>query len=494
MLYFRMFLMMAVSLFTSRVVLQVLGESDYGIYNIVGGVVVFFSFMNNALLQATQRFLNFEIGKKEESNANLVFCMSMNAFLLLALIFILCSETFGLWFVNTKLNIPPNRIVAANWVYQYSIITFIICLIQIPYNAIIIAYEKMSVFAMLSLLEVFFKLLCVYLLYIISLDKLITFSFFYTLSPLLIVTSYRFYCNKHFPISRYRYLWDGNTFRKLFSFSSWSLFGSASNILASQGLNVLVNIFYGVAVNAALGIANQISSKVTQFVTNFQIAFNPQIVKLYAAKETESLYRLMFRSSKFSYYFMLLVSLPIILKMDDILRIWLADVPENTAIFSKLILCFMLIESVTGPLWMYVQATGVIRNYQLLMSFLIFLNLPISYIVLKLGFPVYSVWVVRIIVNVIVFSTRCIYIGCVYSFPISRFLRFVLIPVTFVSLLAVPAPVFVSRLNLPNLSSIIATTIVSIFSISIFIYMIGLTNNERNYLLSLVRKLFIHGK
>ena len=301
-LYIRMFVMMAVSLYTSRVVLEVLGETDYGIYNIIGGVVVLFSFFNGALLQATQRFLNFELGKKNIEGLERIFCMSMNAYLILSFIFLILAETIGLWFVNTQLNIPADRMTAANWVYQFSIATFIIRLIRVPYNATIIAYERMSFFAYMSLFEVILKLLMVYLLYAIKWDKLSFFAFFYTLLPILIYFIYKLYCNKHFYITWYKRIWDGQIFRQLFSFSGWSLFGSVANLLANQGLNILVNIFHGVSVNAALGIANQISAKVTQFLTNFQMAFNPQIVKKYAAGEMNSLYKLIYSASKISYF------------------------------------------------------------------------------------------------------------------------------------------------------------------------------------------------
>ena len=489
-----MFVMMLVSFYTSRIVLDTLGEDDYGLYNVIGGVVVLFSFLNSALLQGTQRFLNFALGKSDLNGAHDIFCMSMNLYIILSVVFFMAAETIGLWFVNTHLNIPQDRMYAANWVYQFSIIAFIVNLIRVPYNAAIIAYEEMSFFAYLSIVEVVLKLLVVYMIIVCTFDKLIFFALLYTIIPLLLTYAYKFYCNRKYFITRYKYYWDKTIYKKLFSFSGWNLFGGIANMLASQGLVILVNVFHGVAANAAMGLANQVSAKVFQFVTNFQIAFNPQIVKLYASKQKEDLYQLMFRASKLSYYLMLLISLPIILEVDTILGIWLVKVPQYTAIFCQLMLCFILIETVAGPLWMYVQATGVIRNYQLLMSFLIFLNFPIVYVVLKVGFPIYSVWIVRIIVNVIVFSTRCAYLGCVYSFPISRYLRMVLVPIVLVSILAVPLPTLISSLNLSNLNRIISTTIVSMFSTSIFVYVIGLTNNEKKYLIHLVRKAFIHGE
>ena len=393
-LYMRMFVMMFTALFTSRIVLQVLGETDYGIYNIIGGVVVLFSFLNSALLQATQRFLNFNLGKKDEETTHKVFCMSLNSYFILSVIFLILGETIGLWFVDTQLNIPENRMHAAHWVYQFSLLTFVINLIRVPYNATIIAYERMDFYAYLSLGEVVLKLIVVYLLYITTFDKLVFYSFLYTLVPLFITLLYKLYCNRHFPISHYKRFWDKNMFNQLFSFSGWSLLGNLANLAASQGLNILINIFYGVTVNTALGIANQISSNVFHFISNFQVAFNPQIVKSYAANETERLNSLIFSSSKLSFFLLFIIAFPLILNMDFVLNLWLVDVPQYTAIFSRLILCFFLIEALSAPLWMFVQATGRIRNYQILMGILIFLNFPLAYLVLKYGFPVYYVWIV----------------------------------------------------------------------------------------------------
>lgn len=482
-----MFVMMGVSLYTSRVVLQALGETDYGIYNIIGGVVVLFSFLNGALLQATQRFLNYELGKNNQEALSRTFCMSMNSYLILSFIFLILSETIGLWLVNTQLNIPTNRMIAANWVYQFSIITFIVNLIRVPYNATIIAYERMSFFAYISLVEVILKLMVVYLLLIINGDRLLFFALFYALTPLLINYIYKRYCNRNFLITLYKRMWDGNTFRQLFSFSGWSLFGSIANLLASQGLNILVNIFCGVVVNAALGIANQVSSKVTLFMTNFQMAFNPQIVKKYSANETESLYQLIFRTSKFSYYLMLIISLPLILKMDLILSIWLVEVPRYTAIFSQLILVFMLIEALTAPLWMYVQATGKIKKYQILMGALIFLNFPLAYIVLKMKLPVYHIWTVRILVNLLVFFIRCVYMRKVFNFPVSRYWHSVLIPVLCVSFLIIPLLLYIDSFDMTLWLSLTITVLTSLLMSSIIIFYIGLTRVEREIIKTTIR-------
>lgn len=487
-LYLRMFIMLFVSLFTSRIVLQVLGETDYGIYNIIGGVVVLFSFLNSALLSATQRFLNFHIGKKDEKATHNVFCMSMNAYILLSIIFFILGETVGLWFINTQLNIPADRMYAAHWVYQFSLVTFIINLIRVPYNATIIAYEQMGFFANLSIAEVVLKLIVVYLLYIASSDKLIIFALLNTIVPLFILCYYKIYCNKHFAISIYRRFWNKQLFKQLFSFSGWSLFGSMAVIAAGQGLNILVNIFHGVTINTAMGLGNQISSHVYQFISNFQMAFNPQIVKSYAANEKEKLYNLMYMASKFSYYLLLLISLPLMLNMDTILQIWLVSVPKYTSIFSQLILCYSLIEALSAPLWMFVQATGKIKNYQILVSSIIFLNLPLAYLVLIAHMPVYYVWGVRIVVSFAVFLFRCLYIKKKYAFPLNQYFNKVLTPVIIVTAFAVPASFCTQSIMVEGYwVQLILSCFLALIITIITIYIFGLTKKEKTAIYTLIK-------
>ena len=491
MLYFRMFVMLAVGLYTSRVVLHVLGASDYGIYNIIGGVVVLFSFLNNSLVSATQRFLNFNLGKNDLNAVHRVFCMSMSAFLILSLVFLILAETIGLWFVNTQLNIPVNRHNAALWVYQFSILTFIVNLLRIPYNATIIAYERMDFYAYVSLIEVVLKLVVVYLLYITSYDKLILYALLYTLIPLLMNYIYKVYCNHNFVTTRYKRLWDKDIFRSLFSFSGWSLFGSLANMSAQQGINILLNIFYGVTVNAAVGIANQVTTNVYQFISNFQTAFQPQIVKTYAANEKKAFYSLIFRSAKFSYFMMFLLALPIILTTQDILNIWLVKVPEYTTIFCQLILGYLIIECVSAPLWMAVHATGNIKKYQILMAICIFMNFPLTYLVFKFGMPVYSAWIIRIIVNVITFVVRCLYLKKYIGFPILSFLNKVIKPIFLVSLISIPIPYIISISLISGIKNIIVVTIISILISIFFIYILGLNINEKKFIHdTLFNKLF----
>lgn len=493
-LYVRMFVMMFTALFTSRIVLQVLGETDYGIYNIIGGVVVLFSFLNSALLSATQRFLNFYLGKKDEETTHKVFCMSMNSYIILSLIFIVLGETIGLWFVNTQLNIPAERMYAAHWVYQFSLMTFIVNLIRVPYNATIIAYERMDFYAYLSLGEVILKLLVVYLLYITIYDKLILYALLYLLVPVIITWIYKVYCNRSFKISHYKRFWNKDMFRQLFSFSGWSLFGSLANLAASQGLNIFVNIFYGVTVNTALGIANQVSNNVYNFISNFQMAFNPQIVKSYAAGETGHLYNLMFSASKMSYFLLLVIALPVVLNIDLILDLWLVNVPLYTNIFTQLILGFFLIEALSSPLWMLVQATGKIKQYQILMGALIFLNFPLIYLVLKLNQPVYYAWIIRIIINIIVFLFRCFYLKKKFGFPLQEYYINVIFPISIVTIIVYPLSFIVKNIICEYWLQFITSILFTISFTITTIYVLGINRKEKKIIKDIVRTKFLISK
>ena len=487
-LYLRMFVMMLTALFTSRIVLDVLGASDYGLNNIIGGVVVLFSFLNSALLSATQRFLNFHLGRQDYKQTNVVFCMSMNTYILLSIVVVVLGETIGLWFVNTQLNIPSERMYAAQWVYQFTLIQFVINLLRVPYNASIIAYERMNFYAYISLVEVIAKLLVVYLLYITTFDKLIFYSFLYTIVPLIVAFIYRTYCNRNFDTTKYKRIWDKVAFKEMFSFSGWSLFGSLANLAAQQGLNILINIFYGVTVNAAAGIANQVSTNVYGFISNFQTAFQPQIVKTYAAKEIERFQKLIFQTSKFSYFMVLVLVLPILFTIDGILEIWLKEVPEYTAIFCRLILVFLSIEAITAPLWMSVQATGKIRSYQILMACLIFMNFPMAYLVLNLGFPVYTVWIVRIIINLITMIARCIYMKQRLQFPISQYIRNVIIPILIVTIASLPVPLILYN-QIDNFwLNMFVVGFATFFVAILAVYFMGMNTHEKELVRNVLLK------
>ena len=479
-LYVRMIVVMAVTIYTSRIVLDLLGAEDYGINNIISGVIVLFSFLNTALLTATQRFLNFYIGTGEDKKVNTVFCMSMNTYLILSVIVLLLGETIGLWFVNTQLNIPENRIYAAQWVYQLTLFQFVFNLIKIPYNASIISYERMDFYAYLSLFEVFAKLITCYVLYVTTFDRLITISILHSMIPVVILIIYYIYCNRTFKTTRYRPFWDNNVFKDIFSFSGWTLFGSLANLSAQQGLNILLNIFYGVTVNAAAGIANQVTHAVNNLVSNFQMAYNPQITKAYASNEMERLNNLIIQTSKFAYFLMAIIALPLLICIDGILDIWLVDVPQYTNIFCQLILLFLLMDAVMMPMVFAVQATGKIRNYQLIMSGVIFLNFPAAYYLLKIGMPPYCVWYVRIVVNCIVFFVRVIYLNKAISFPVLDYIKKAIAPIIFVTVLSLPFPISLNFILPQTDLHYLAICLMTVITTILCIYYVGLSKSERD--------------
>lgn len=486
-LYFRMFLIMGVSLYTSRIVLNTLGIDDFGIYNVVAGVVVLFSFLNMAMSSATQRFLNFEMGIGTTEGVRRVFSMSMTAHFTIVILVIVLSESIGLWILNTQLNIPNDRMNAANWVYQFSILAICIQIIRVPYNASILAYEKMSFYAYISIAETVLKLFIVYLLFFFGGDKLKLYAILTCGVTFLVLVLYKLYCNRVFITCRYIFFWDKALYKKLMSFSGWSLFGSTANVGAQQGLNILLNVFFGVSVNATMGIANQVNSAMAGFIANFQTAYNPQIVKSYASNDRTYFMRLIFQASKFSYYLFLLIALPVILNIDFILLIWLKNVPEFTASFCRLIILFLFIDALSAPLWMSIQAKGEIRNYNILMGFLVFLNLPLAYIFLKFGFQPASVLFIRLIINFITFLARIIYLKPQIGLPIRRYFREVILQVTLVTVLTLPLPLMVFYYSSSWLG-LITTTITSLLSTLFCIYSWGLEKNEREFIKSIISK------
>ena len=312
MLYIRMLLTMAVTLYTSRVILNTLGVEDYGIYNVVGGFVAMMGFLNNSMAVATQRFLSFEIGKKSNSQFSRVFSMSMSIHILIALVILVLAETVGLWFVKTQLTIPIERMGAALWVFHFSILAFIVNVISVPYNATIIAHERMNVFAWVSIIDVSLKLLIVFILQWFGYDKLKFYALLMFGVALIIRLIYGSYCSRKFVESKFHFYWDKSLFKTIMSFAGWSLWGGAASVLHSQGVNILLNIFFGPAINAARGIAYQIQGAVNSFVSNFQIAINPQIIKSYASSKIEYMHQLIFQGAKYSFYLLFALSLPIL--------------------------------------------------------------------------------------------------------------------------------------------------------------------------------------
>jgi len=482
-----MLLIMAVTLYTSRVYLEILGETDFGIYNIVGGIIVMMSFISSSMSTSTQRFLNFEMGKNNHENVKWVFSSSLIIYVAFSLCVLIVGETLGLWFLNTQMNIPPDRMYAANWVYHFTLIGLIANLLRIPYNAIIIANERMNFYAYFSVLEAFLKLGIVFVLLVWgNIDKLVVLSVLSTIVFIVITFCYKLYCNYHFVSSRFRFIVDRNILKKLLGFSGWSLLGSAANMGGNQGNNIILNIFCGVAVNAAVGVATQLISGLNQLVSNFQMAFTPQLIKLYASDNREEFIQLVFRTSRFSYYLLLVMSVPAMLCMEFILDVWLNEVPKYTVDFCSLILLYSLLDALSAPLWLSVQATGKIRNYQILMSAFIICNLPLSYWALKEGMAPPIVWMIRVIINAITYFTRIVYLKRFIGFPAWQYIKEVLYTVSVVTFLSIPIPYMLNE-KFDGWVNLGIVTMVSILVTLVVIYFCGLKKDEKQYLYQAIK-------
>ena len=384
-LYFRMFLIMGVSLYTSRVVLATLGVVDYGLYNVVGGIVTMFSFLNGSLGAATSRYITFELGKKNYEGLNKIFNVALLTHIFIGIIIVLLAETIGLWFFYEKMIIPEERLNAAFWVYQISIFSTLISLTQVPYNATIIAHENMKVYAYVGIVEVILKLVVVFLLVISPFDKLIFYASLLFIINIGIILFYRIYCIKRYQESRINLCKEKVLYKDMFKFAGSDLIGNVSVLAQGQGLNLLLNVFFGPVVNAARAVAYQVQGAVTQFGNNFMTAVRPQIIKLYAQGEIKEMFKLVYLSSNFSYYLMLFLILPLSLEADYILSLWLGEYPAHSVSFLILVFILCLIQTLKTPRTIVLHATGKLFLANVVIGTLLCCAFPLAYVFLKMG-------------------------------------------------------------------------------------------------------------
>ena len=488
-LYFRMLLTMAVSLYTSRVVLSTLGVEDYGIYNVVGGVVSMFSVISGSLSAAISRFITYELGKGDKKALENIFSSAVTIQLALGLIILILAEFIGVWFLNAKMNIPESRIYAANWVFQLSIVTFIVNLISVPYNAAIIAHEKMSAFAYISILEVSAKLLIVYMLLISPIDRLISYAILMASVALIIRFVYGHYCKRNFEECTYHFVFDTTLLKRMFSFAGWNFIGSCSAILRDQGGNIVINLFCGPAVNAARGIAYQVNSAINGFVNNFMMALNPQITKSYASGNREYMMTLIYQGARLSFYILMMLSLPVIINVDYILELWLKTVPEHTSTFIQLVLIFTMSEAISNPLITAMLATGNIRNYQIVVGGLQLLNLPISYILLKNGCIPETVLIVAICISQCCLLARLYMLRSMIGLSSKKFIKKVYFNVIYVSSISALLPAFITKILPSNFVSFILICVLSLLTTSLTILYIGCNSNERAFVFKKAKQL-----
>lgn len=487
MLYIRMIVIMIVTLYTTRVVLNVLGETDYGIYNIVGSVVVSMIFIQNSLMSATQRFLSYELGLKESGNVSKVFSASMVLHVRFLVIIVVILETVGIWLLNIVLDIPSDRMVAANMVYQLSILTFCLNLIRIPYNSIIISYESMNIYAILSIVEAFLKLSVVIALKYFAFDKLILYGVLIFGITFAINALYIAYCKKNYNSeARIDFKVEKALVRKMQGFLGWNLLGGITGVATGEGPNYFMNYYLGVSLNAAMGIAKQVSGAVYSFTSNFQSAFNPQIVKAYAAEEKDYLFDLIKKTSLLSFYLIFIIAFPVIICSNFLFKLWLVEVPKYTIVFSILIMIGQMVSALGSPLWMVAHATGDIKVYQIVISCINLLIIPASFVILKFGYEPYYILAFQILINVSVFIFRLFYIRGRLGFSVRQFVCEVILRCMYLSLIIVPIPLLLSYFASTAWQNILVI-VVSLVISGVVIFFGGLDNETRVSIISFVK-------
>lgn len=479
-LYIRMLLIMAVTLFTSRVLFRSLGDVDFGLNNVIAGVIVVFSYLNNSLAAASSRFIAYELGKESAGNVKNVFRTSFSIHLMFSIAVLVLGEIVGVWLVNNVLSIPDNRLLACNWVYQFVVLSAIATIIQVPFNALIIAQEHMHVYAYIGIFDALGRCLIAFAIWYANFDKLIFLGGLQLILSLILLFFYWAYCRRNFSeVCVVSIKYDKEKLKSMLMYSTWSLIGSTANMLKNQGVNIVINIFFGSIVNAANAIAYQVCHAVTNFTNNFTMAMTPQIIKSYAAREYEQMKQLVFRGGRFSFYLLMFLCLPIIFESKFILRVWMGDVPEYTVLFTRLVLILSLVEVFTYTIGCAVQATGKIRNYQLVISGVNMLNFPISFLLFKFGFPPYAALMVSILISTATVLMRLYFIKVLLTIsPLEYFLK-VLVRSFIVLLICFFAPYLV-HVNLGEgaLRLILSCTITWSVS-SIVVYVVGMDAADR---------------
>lgn len=485
MLYGRMLFSMVVSLYTSRVVLNTLGVVDYGIYGVVGGFVSMFSLISSSLSSAVSRFLTFELGRGDQDRLNKAFSTSLLIHIVLAIAVLVIAETVGVWFVNNRMTIPADRLYAANWVFQASIFSFMFGLFSVPYNASIVSHEKMSAFAYIGILDTTLKLLIVLFIAYSTwhFDKLIVYSLLLVAVSISLQCVYLAYCRKNFSECRLRIGFDKEFWKEISMFSVWNFIGCTAAILKDQGVNILLNLFVGPVLNAARGVAGSVNGAVSGFAGNFMTALNPQITKSYASGELKYAHYLVERGSRFSFYILLFFAVPILLETDFILTIWLKQYPEHTLNFVRLVLILSLVDSLSNTLITLQNATGKIRNYQLVVGGILLLNFPLSYACLKLGMGPESTYLVAIAIGIMCMLARLMFVRRTAQLSMGGFIKNVVLNVVKVTATSMILP-FIIHYFLPyGWERFVIVGLVSVLASASSIILIGCNKNERFFIL-----------
>ena len=489
-LYFRMLFLMLISLYTSRVILHSLGVTDYGIYNVVGAFVSMFSIVSSSLTSACSRFFNFEMGKGSNvDRLNVVFSTSLSIQFILSLIILILTESLGVWYINNVMVLPPGRLIAANWCFQFSVLSFCLCLITVPYKASIVAHERMQAFAYVSIIEGTAKLIIAFVIMYNPFDRLVYFALLSFLLTNFIRFIYQTYCKRTFTECKYRFIFDKAMLKDMFGYSVWQFVGNTSAILKNHGVNILLNLYFGPVVNAARGVAIQVNNAINHFAGNFMIALTPQITQSYSAGNLIYSFSLVNRGARFSYYILFIFSLPVIINANYIMHLWLTNVPEYSVAFVQLILIEMMFTSISRTLITLQSATGKIRNYQLIVGGILLLNLPLCYVMLRLEFSPVIVVLVSLFVEGLAILARMYMIPLtIPEFKPWNYIRSVLLNILLVTVLASILPVALHIIIEENMVNVMLNIMVSICISSLCIFYIGCSKHERMVIFGTVDK------
>lgn len=481
-LYVRMLLLMVMTLYTSRIVLDVLGITDFGIFSAVGGLIAFMVFFNSAMTSTTQRYLAFYLGQGDQKALKSVFNAVFNLHLFVAVAVLILAETVGLWFFYKYLNLPPDRLDAAFWVYQFSVLAFVVKIVQVPFSASIIASEKMAFFSYISALEVILVLLLVLFLQKIPFDHLMVYGFLLLVVGVIVLAVYRYYCHTRLQFSSYGFRGNKALYKELGSYSGWSLIGNLSFVARNQGANLLLNLFFGTLLNAAWAVAAQVQAAVRSFVANFLTAVNPQIIKSYAAQDFQRTTELIFRSSRLGFLLLFFLSLPLLLETRFILDLWLVQVPDYAVILTQLLVLNQLIDSFSGPLITAVQATGKIKKYQIVVGGILLLNLPFTYLLFRLGAPPQTTVLVSVGLSFFALVARLGIIGRLLPFKWQNFIVKTVVPALGVVVLASLVPGWIFYQMETGWIRFVLVLGGSFLCSGLLIYYLGLDVAERNWL------------
>lgn len=483
-LYVRSLVVLFIALYTSRITLQVLGVEDFGIYNVVGGIIGLLGFMNNSMQATYQRYYNVALGENDENKLINDFKVSLTIQFLLALMILIVGETIGVWWLENKMIIPESRMEAARWVYQMSIFSFLLSVMSAPYGALITAFEKMQIFAIISIIDAVLRLVVVLMLPVFLSDKLIVYALLLLLITVFDAVAYVIYCKKNISHTCFCFSWNKKLLGQMASFSGWSMFGTLAYTLKDAGVNLVLNMFFGPIVNAARGVAMQVNNAVNQFVMSFQTAFRPQLTQSYASGDREYMEKMYFSATKMSFYLIFFISFPLMLEMDYVLHLWLGDnVPEHTTVFTIITLLITFVSAFANPTSAIAFATGKIKSFSIMVGSLNILILPVVYVFLKLGYGPTSAFIVSLIFTVLVQVFRLFIVSKIADISVRAYFLKVVCPIFCASFLSMIAPIaFVVIVEESSFLRLLTTSVISVFSCTLFIWMIGLSKIEKDML------------